>query len=154
MKLLKSKLNSDVKYGKNFTLVEPSNLYGCEIGDDCLVGSFVEIQNDVKIGNRTRVQSHSFICSLVEIGDDCFIGHGTMFINDTFAEKAKPEYKDSGVWKKTILENNVTIGSNVTILPVKICENVVVGAGSVVTKDITKEGFYVGNPARYLRSLE
>ncbi len=128
-------------------IVEPANLYECTLGDDCFVGPFTEIQKGVVIGNRTRIQSHSFICELVTIGDDCFIGHGVMFINDTFSNGA-PAGGDQSKWKSTKIGNHVSIGSNATILPVSICDGVVIGAGAVVTKDITEKGVYVGNPAR------
>jgi len=136
-----------VQFGEQVKVVEPVNLYGCTIGDNCFIGPFVEIQKDVKIGSRTKVQSHSFICELVNIGDDCFIGHGVMFINDLFAE-GKPAGGDMKLWKSTNIGNNVSIGSNATILPVSICDNVVIGAGAVVTKNINESGVYVGNPAR------
>ena len=115
-----------------------------------LLNAFVEIQKDVKIGKNTKIQSHSFICELVTIGDDCFIGHGTMFINDLF-ENGSPAKGDKTKWKKTSISDCVYIGSNATILPVNICSNVVIGAGSVVTKDISKPGIYCGNPAKFLR---
>ncbi len=137
----------DVRFGEQVKIVEPVNLYGCTIGDDCFIGPFVEIQKDAKIGERTKVQSHSFICELVNIGDDCFIGHGVMFINDLFAED-KPAGGDMKLWKATHIGNHVSIGSNATILPVIICDNVVIGAGAVVTKNIDEPGVYVGNPAR------
>ena len=141
----------DVVFGVNVKLVEPVNLYGCTIGDDSFVGPFTEIQQNVLIGKRTRIQSHSFICESVNIGDDCFIGHGVMFINDLFQE-GKPA-GDKAKWKATNIENHVSIGSNATILPVFICEGTVIGAGAVVTKDITQKGIYAGNPARLLRKL-
>ena len=150
MKILKSQIR-DVKTGKNVTIIEPSNLYECILEDNVFVGPFCEIQRGVKIGKNTRVQSHTFICELVTIGKNCFIGHGVMFVNDLFKE-GKPA-EDKSKWKETIIEDNVSIGSNVTILPVKICSNVVIGAGSVVTKDITKPGIYAGNPARKIRDL-
>lgn len=137
----------DVDFGHEVTIVEPVNLYECEIGNECFVGPFVEIQNGVKIGERTKVQSHSFICELVTIGSDCFIGHGVMFINDTFS-KGGPTGGDKSLWKETTIGNQVSIGSNATILPVSICDNVVIGAGAVVTKSITEAGVYAGNPAR------
>ncbi len=140
----------DVKFGKNVTLIEPINIYGCEIGDNSFIGPFVEIQKDVKIGKRTKVQSHSLICELVTIGDDCFIGHGVMFINDLF-QSGGPAGGDSSKWLSTSIGNNVSIGSNATILPVKICDNVVIGAGSVVTKRINISGIYAGNPAKKIR---
>ena len=106
----------------------------------------------VNIGERTKIQSHSFICELVDIGKDCFIGHGVMFINDTFA-KGEPARGDKSLWKQTRICDNVSIGSNATILPVTVCSNVVIGAGSVVTRDIIAPGVYVGNPARLIKKL-
>ena len=139
----------EVKVGENVKIVEPCNLYECELGEGVFVGPFVEIQSNVKIGKRSRIQSHSFICSLVDIGEDCFIGHGVMFVNDLFKE-GKPAGNPSG-WKETKIGNRVSIGSNATILPVDICDDVVIGAGSVVTKNITKKGIYAGNPAQFIR---
>lgn len=140
----------NVKFGKNVTVVNPVNLYGCVIGDEVFIGPFVEIQKDVAIGDNTKVQSHSFICELVEVGKYCFVGHGVMFINDLFA-KGGPARGDKTLWRKTKIGNNVSIGSNATILPVEICDNVVIGAGAVVTKSIKEPGVYVGNPARFLK---
>jgi acetyltransferase-like isoleucine patch superfamily enzyme len=140
----------DVTFGENVTVIEPVNLYGCEIGDNTFVGPFVEIQRNVTIGTGCKVQSHSFICELVEIGDNCFIGHGVMFINDLF-QSGGPAGGDQSKWKETKIGNNVSIGSNATILPVDICDNVVIGAGSVVTKNIIESGIYAGNPARRIR---
>lgn len=151
LKLFQSKI-VNVDFGENVKVVEPSNIYGCKIGDECFVGPFVEIQKDVVIGERTKVQSHSFICELVTIGNDCFIGHGVMFINDLFA-KGGPARGDKSQWKSTTIGNNVSIGSNATILPVSICDNVVIGAGAVVTKNISQPGIYVGNPARKLKDI-
>ncbi len=142
----------NVTFGEDVKVVEPVNIYGCSIGDNCFVGPFVEIQKSVTIGKRTKVQSHTFICELVNIGDDCFIGHGVMFINDLF-EKGGPAGGDKNFWKETHIGNNVSIGSNATILPVSICDNVVIGAGAVVTKNITQPGVYAGNPARKLKDL-
>ena len=142
----------DTVFGTNVKVVEPVNLYGCTIGDDCFIGPFVEIQRTVSIGKRTKVQSHSFICELVSIGDDCFIGHGVMFINDLFGTGG-PAMGDKEKWKSTTIGNKVSIGSNATILPVTICDNVVIGAGAVVTKNITKPGIYAGNPAKFLRNI-
>lgn len=136
----------DVNFGENVKIVEPVNLYGCFIGNDCFVGPFVEIQKRVNIGDRTKIQSHTFVCELVEIGKDCFIGHGVMFINDLFRDGG-PANGDQSKWRTTKIGDKVSIGSNSTILPVEICNNVVIGAGSVVTKDITESGTYVGNPA-------
>ena len=136
----------DVSFGRNVNLVEPCNVYECTIGDDCFIGPFVEIQKGVIIGSNCKIQSHSFICELVTIGNDCFIGHGVMFTNDTFNE-GKPA-GDKKLWKPTTIGNNVSIGSNATILPVAICGHVVIGAGAVVTKNITEPGIYAGNPAK------
>lgn len=140
----------DVTFGKGVTIVEPCNLYGCTLGDDVFVGPFTEIQAGVKIGARTRVQSHSFVCELVEVGEQCFISHGAMFINDPFSNGG-PALGDRTQWASTKIGNNVSIGTNATIMPVTICDNVVIGAGAVVTKDISEPGFYVGNPARKIR---
>jgi acetyltransferase-like isoleucine patch superfamily enzyme len=142
----------DVVFGKNVTVVEPCNLYGCEIGGDCFIGPFVEIQKDVRIGRATKIQSHAFVCELVTIGQDCVISHGVMFINDLF-QTGGPARGDKALWKSTKVGNHVSIGTNATILPVSICDHVVIGAGSVVTKDITEPGIYAGNPARWLREL-
>ncbi len=143
----------DVKFGENVKVVEPLNIYGCEIGDNTFIGPFVEIQKDVKIGKNSKVQSHSFICELVTIGDNTVIAHGVMFINDLFANGG-PANGDKNLWKSTTIGNNVSIGSNATILPVVICDNVVIGAGSVVTKNITEAGIYVGNPAKKIRGIK
>jgi len=137
----------DVEFGEGVTVVEPSNLYGCIIGDEVFVGPFVEIQKGVKIGVRTRVQSHAFICELVSIGEDCFISHGAKFINDPFSIGG-PARGDRSQWKETVVGDRVSIGTNATIMPVSICDDVVIGAGAVVTKDITESGTYAGNPAR------
>lgn len=142
----------NVKFGEGITVVEPVNLYGCTIGDNCFIGPFVEIQKDVIIGRNTKVQSHAFICELVTIGEDCFISHGAMFINDLFATGG-PAGGDRTKWKSTMIGNHVSIGTNATILPVKICSNVVIGAGAVVTRDISEPGIYAGNPARKLKNL-
>ena len=142
----------DVVFGERVSVVEPANLYGCELGDDCCIGPFVEIQRGAKIGRRSKVQSHSFVCELVTIGDDCVIAHGVMFINDPF-RVGEPAHGDRRLWKETRVGKHVSIGSNATILPVTICDHVVIGAGAVVTKDITEPGVYAGNPARKLRSL-
>lgn len=140
----------DVVFGEGVKVIQPANLYGCRIGDGCFIGPFVEIQKDVRIGSRTRVQSHSFICELVSIGEDCFVGHGVMFINDTFATGG-PARGRKELWRRTRVGNRVAIGSNATILPVDICDDVVIGAGAVVTKSILEPGVYAGNPARRMR---
>jgi UDP-3-O-[3-hydroxymyristoyl] glucosamine N-acyltransferase len=140
----------DVVFGDNVTVVDPVNLYGCELGDEVFVGPYVEIQSKVSIGARSRIQSHSFICSLVRIGADCFIGHGVMFVNDKFSIGG-PARGNTALWGETRIGDRVSIGSNVTILPVAICDDVVIGAGSVVSRDICEPGVYAGNPARFLR---
>lgn len=140
----------DVDFGADVTVIEPVNLYGCVIADGCFIGPFVEIQKGVSIGRRTRVQSHSFVCEMVTIGEDCFIGHGVMFINDTFA-KGGPARGNRSLWEPTKIGNRVSIGSNATIMPVTVCDDVVIGAGSVVTKPINEPGVFAGNPARKLK---
>lgn len=142
----------DITAGERVRIIEPSNLYECVLGDDVFIGPFVEIQKGVRIGANTRVQSHSFICELVEIGESCFIGHGVMFINDLFSE-GKPA-GDPKKWHPTKIGDRVCIGSNATILPVSIINDCVIGAGSVVTKDITVRGIYAGNPAKLIRRLD
>ena len=139
-------MENNITKGNDVKVIEPVNLYGCTLGNDVFVGPFVEIQNDVTIGQRTRIQSHSFICSNVEIGSDCFIGHGVMFVNDKFIDR-----KLSKDFLPTQIGNKVYIGSNSSILPVSSCDDVVIGAGSVVTKNITEPGTYAGNPARKLK---
>ena len=143
----------NVAFGERVKVVQPANVYGCSIGDDCFIGPFVEIQKDVRIGHRCKVQSHAFICELVDIGDDCFIGHGVMFVNDLF-QIGGPARGDKSLWKATRIGNRVSLGSNATILPVSICDDVVIGAGSVVTKNISQPGIYAGNPAKLLRPLK
>lgn len=140
----------NAEFGENVKIVEPVNIYGCRLGDNCFVGPFVEIQKDVIIGNNTKVQSHAFVCELVTVGNDCFIGHGVMFINDLF-QHGGPARGNKDLWKSTVIGNNVSIGSNATILPVHICDNVVIGAGAVVTKNISEPGVYAGNPARKIK---
>ena len=139
-------MENNIIKGNDVKIIEPVNLYGCTLGNNVFVGPFVEIQNDVTIGEKTRVQSHSFICSNVEIGADCFIGHGVMFVNDKFIDR-----KLSKDFLPTKLGNKVYVGSNSTILPVSICNDVVIGAGSVVTKNITDPGTYAGNPAKKIK---
>ena len=142
----------DVLFGTNVKIIEPVNIYGCSIGNDVFIGPFVEIQKDVKIGERCKIQSHTFICELVTIGNDCFVGHGVMFVNDTFSIGG-PARGNKALWKSTRIGNNVSIGSNATILPIEICNDVVIGAGAVVTKNITESGIYAGNPAKKMRNI-
>ena len=142
----------NVTHGKNFKFVNPCNLYGCAFGDDVFIGPFVEIQKGVTVGSRTKIQSHTFVCELVDIGADCFIGHGVMFVNDLFKD-GRPAGGDSQKWRSTTISDRVSIGSGATLLPVSICNDVVIGAGSVVTKDIDKPGIYAGNPSRLIREI-
>ena len=142
----------NVSFGTNVRVVEPCNLYGCKIGDDCFIGPFVEIQKGVSIGASCKIQSHSFVCELVTIGESCFISHGVMFVNDLF-RGGGPAGGDKTKWQHTQIGNRVSIGTNATVLPVHICDDVVIGAGSVVTKDITEPGIYSGNPARFHRAI-
>jgi acetyltransferase-like isoleucine patch superfamily enzyme len=142
----------EVRFGRDVTVVEPANLYGCEIGDDCFIGPFVEIQTDVTIGRKTRVQSHAFICSLVSLGEECFVGHGVKFVNDDFRQGG-PACGDTSLYRKTVIGNRVSLGTNATILPVQIADDVVVGAGAVVTRNLLQKGIYAGNPARLIREL-
>jgi acetyltransferase-like isoleucine patch superfamily enzyme len=139
----------NVQFGEDVTVVEPANLYHCRLEDGVFIGPFTEVQSNVRIGRFTRVQSHTFICDGVSIGESCFIAHGVMFINDTFTTGGPAG--DKGKWKATTIGNRVSIGSNATILPVTICDDAVIGAGAVVTRDISVPGFYAGNPARLLK---
>ena len=150
MKFNKKKSSiKNVKFGKNVTIIEPVNLYGCEIKDNCFIGPFVEIQNKVKVGKNTRIQSHSFICSNVVIGEDCFIGHGVCFVNDKFKDNKLERNKKK--FLKTKVGSGVLIGSNSTILPITINSKVVIGAGSVVTKNCLRKKVYAGNPAQEIK---
>ena len=146
----KSKITK-VIFGKNCKVVEPVNIYECRIGDGVFIGPFVEIQKNSIIGDNTRVQSHSFICEKVTIGKGCFISHGVMFINDLI--KSGKIEKNTKLFKKTTIGNRVIIGSNATILSVNISNDIVVGAGSVVTKNLKIKGIYTGNPAKLIRRL-
>jgi acetyltransferase-like isoleucine patch superfamily enzyme len=134
----------NIKIGDNVTIIEPVNMYGCELGDNVKIGPFVEIQSHVKIGNNSTISSHSFIPSGVQIGENTFIAHGVMFTNDVF------DSDDIKNWnmRRTIIGNNCRIGSNVTLLPVTIGDNVIIGAGSVVTKDVPSNCTVYGNPAK------
>lgn len=133
----------NVILGKNTKVSPYTNLYECKLGDEVFIGPFVEIQKNASIGNKTRISSHSFICEGVEIGENCFIAHGVMFTNDKFTEN-----KEEWILRKTKIGNNVRIGSNATILPVNIGDNSIIGAGSVVTKDIPANSTVYGNPAK------
>ena len=141
----------NVTCGDNVTVYEPTNLYDCVLGNGVFVGPFVEIQGNSRIGDDSKIQSHTFICEYVTIGKRCFVGHGVMFANDMFRE-GKPS-ADRSSWGHITVGNDVSIGSGATILAVSICDGAVIGAGSVVTKSIVEKGVYAGNPARLLRRL-
>lgn len=151
--ILKCATIRDVDFGEGVTVVQPVNLYGCHIGDHSFIGPFTEIQSGARIGARTKIQSHTFICDMVDIGDDCFIGHGVMFVNDLF-KFGTPARGDRTQYRSTSIGRGVSVGSNVTILPVTICNGCVIGAGSVVTKDLSVKGVYAGNPAKIIRKLD
>lgn len=132
----------NVVVGNNVTISHFTNLYGCELADDVFIGPFVEVQSNVKIGKGSRISSHTFVCSSVEIGENCFVGHGVMFTNDKFTED-----REGWIERKTIIGNNVRIGSNATILPVTIEDGAIIGAGAVVTKNVPAGSIVKGNPA-------
>jgi len=152
------KISDDVVMGENVRLGGFVNLYGCSIGDDCTIGTFVEIQCNVHIGRMVKVQSHTFICSGVRVEDEAFIGHGVMFINDLFPRATTADGKRQGPedWTctPTLVGRRASIGSNATILcGVTIGEEAIVGAGSVVTRDVPPRTIVAGNPARIIRSF-
>jgi acetyltransferase-like isoleucine patch superfamily enzyme len=148
----------DVKLGKGVKLSKFINLYGCEIGDGTKVGAFVEIQKNARIGRNCKISSHTFICEGVTIEDNAFIGHGVVFINDTYprATNRNGNLQTEADWKveMTLVKKGASIGSGSTILPnLVIGENALVGAGSVVTKDVPAGMIVVGNPARVLKPI-
>jgi len=148
----------DVKLGKNVRIYDFTNLYGCEIGDDVKIGTFVEIQKGSKIGNRCKVSSHTFICEGVNIEDNVFIGHGVTFINDIYPRATAPDgsLQTEKDWKvgRTVIKRGASIGSGATILSgIVVGENAIVGAGSVVTRNVPPNTIVAGNPAKVLRSI-
>ena len=147
----------DVKLGQNVRLAQFVNLYGCTIGDDTKLGTFVEIQKHASIGSRCKISSHTFICEGVTIEDNVFVGHGVVFINDSYPRATTDgQLQTEADWKveKTIVKQGASVGSGATILSkVTIGENAIVGAGSVVTKDVPPNTIVAGNPARVLRAL-
>lgn len=149
---------ADVKLGANVRLAQFVNLYGCEIGDESKLGTFVEIQKNAKVGKRCKISSHTFVCEGVTIEDNVFIGHGVVFINDLYpkATAANGGLQTEKDWKvvPTLVKNGASIGSGATILAnVTIGKNAIVGAGSVVTKNVPPDTIVAGNPARVLRSV-
>jgi len=152
------RIADDVRLGKGVKIYSFVNLYGCEIGDETKVGAFVEIQKNVTVGRRCKISSHTFICEGVHIEEECFIGHGVVFINDLYprATTAEGELQSEADWKvvETWVRRGASIGSNATILAgVTIGERAIVGAGSVVTRDVPPGVVVAGNPARVLRRL-
>lgn len=153
------KIAEDVKFGKDVKLCGFCNLYGCVIGDRCTIGPFVEIQKGARLGRSVKVQSHAFICTGVQIDDEVFVGHGVVFINDRFPRATTEDgrIKTEEDWKcsPTIVKRRASIGSNSTILcGITIGEEAVVGAGSVVTKDVPPRAIVAGNPARIHSFIE
>ena len=148
----------DVKLGKDVKLAKFINLYGCEVGDETKIGAFVEIQKNARVGRRCKISSHTFICEGVTIEDEVFIGHGVMFINDSYprATTESGELQTAADWKveQTLVKKGASIGSGATVLcNVTIGEKAIVGAGSVVTRDVPPGTIVVGNPARVLRAI-
>jgi acetyltransferase-like isoleucine patch superfamily enzyme len=149
----------DVKLGENVKLANFVNLYGCSVGDGTKIGTFVEVQKNAFIGRNCKIQSHTFICEGVTIEDNVFVGHGVTFINDTYprATNAEGGLQTEADWKvePTFVRKGASIGSGATILAkVTIGENAIVGAGSVVTKDVPPNAIVAGNPARVVRRLQ
>jgi acetyltransferase-like isoleucine patch superfamily enzyme len=150
----------DVRVGKDVTLCDYINLYGCEVGDYTKIGAFVEIQRNAKIGRNCKISTHTFICEGVTIEDNVFVGHGVTFVNDTYprvmARLEGPQTNDEDGWtvEFTLVKRGASIGSGATILPnVTIGENAIVGAGSVVTRSVPDNVIVAGNPARFLRCV-
>lgn len=149
----------DVKLGRDVKLSKFINLYGCEVGDETKIGAFVEIQKNASVGKRCKISSHTFICEGVHIEDNVFIGHGVTFINDTYprATAGDGSLQTEADWRveQTVIKKGASIGSGATILSkVTVGENAIVGAGSVVTKDVPANSIVTGNPAKFLRPIE
>ena len=152
-------ISPDVKLGKGVKLTKFINLYGCEVGDNTRIGSFVEIQKNAKVGKKCKVSSHTFICEGVIIEDNVFVGHGVTFINDSYprATTVEGELQTEEDWKvePTVVKQGASIGSGATILSnITIGENAIIGAGSVVTRDVPSNAIVVGNPAKFLRFID
>jgi acetyltransferase-like isoleucine patch superfamily enzyme len=153
------KIASSVILGENVSLQDFVNLYGCRIGDNTKIGPFVEIQRNVTVGRNCKIQSHSFLCEGVTIEDEAFVGHGVMFINDRYPRSATAEgsLQTEADWKvvPTVVKKGASIGSNATILcGVTVGEGAIVGAGSVVTKDVPPRTIVAGNPAKVIRKIK
>ncbi len=151
-------ISNDVKLGKNLSLSKFINLYGCSIGDNTKIGAFVEIQKNVTVGKNCKIQSHTFICEGVVIEDYAFVGHGVTFINDKYPRSATSDgsLQTEEDWKvePTVVKKGASIGSGATVLcNVTIGDGAIVGAGSVVTKDVPPETIVAGNPAKIIRSI-
>lgn len=151
-------ISSDVKLGQGVKLSKFINLYGCQVGDETKIGAFVEIQKNASVGRRCKISSHTFICEGVTIEDNVFVGHGVTFINDSFprATTSDGELQTESDWgvERTVIKRGASIGSGATILSkVVIGENAIVGAGSVVTRDVPPNTIVAGNPAKVLRSI-
>jgi len=148
----------DVKLGKGVKLSKFINMYGCEVGDDTKIGAFVEIQKNASVGRRCKISSHTFICEGVTIEDNVFIGHGVMFINDSYPRAtANGQLQTEADWKveRTVIKKGASIGTGSTILAnITIGENAIVGAGSVVTKDVPANTIVAGSPARIFRKID
>ena len=152
-------VSDDVKLGKGVKLSKFINLYGCEVGDDTKIGAFVEIQKNAKVGKRCKISSHTFICEGVTIEDNVFVGHSVTFTNDSYPRAATPEgeLQTEQDWhvENTLIKRGASVGSGATILPnITVGEHAIVGAGSVVTKDVAAHSIVAGNPAKLIRSIK
>lgn len=152
-------ISDDVKLGKGVKLSKFINLYGCEVGDDTKIGAFVEIQKNVRVGRRCKISSHTFICEGVTIEDNVFVGHGVTFINDPYPRATTPDgsLQTEQDWhvENTLIKQGASIGSGATILSnITIGERAIVGAGSVVTRNVAAHSIVAGNPAKPIRSIE
>jgi len=152
-------ISPDVKLGREVKLSKFINLYGCEVGDETKIGAFVEIQKNAAVGKRCKISSHTFVCEGVTIEDNVFVGHGVTFINDSYPRStaASGQLQTEADWRveRTLVKKGASIGSGATILAnLSIGENAIVGAGSVVTKDVPANTIVAGNPAKVLRHIE
>lgn len=155
----KTQIIKNCTFGKNTKIWDFVNLYGCKIGNDCIIGAFVEIQNGVEVGNKVKIESYSFVCEGVKLEDQVFIGHHVVFTNDRYPRSTNKDgrLRERGEWRilKTVIKKGASIGSNSTILGgLTIGENSIIGAGSVVTKDVSPNVVVVGNPARVISRVK